>query len=75
MSLIYCEANTVYKIWTSIEEQLLPMAVEKEGLLKNILMSIRKGTKFLDEYLKEFKSVYDNFDAIKKPDSDHSEIF
>lgn len=75
MSSIYCEANTVYKIWTSIEEQLLPMAVEKEGLLKNILMSIRKGTKFLDEYLKEFKSVYDNFDAIKKPDSDHSEIF
>lgn len=75
MSLIYCEANTAQKIWTSIEEQLFPITVEKEGLLKNILISIRKGTKFLDEYLKEFKSVYDNFDAIKKPDSDHNKIF
>ncbi|TXG48399.1 hypothetical protein EZV62_027693 [Acer yangbiense] len=75
MSLIYSEVDTAYKIWTSIEEQLLPVIVEKEGLLKNMLMSIRKGLKSHDEYLKKFKSICDNLAAIKKLVSDGDKVF
>ena len=75
MSLIYSDVYTTYKIWTSIEEQLLLVTMEKEGLLKSMLMSIRKGSKSLDEYLKEFKSICDNLDAIKKPVSDGDKVF
>ena len=58
---------TAYDVWSSLEEQLLPITIEKEGLLKNMLMTIKKGSKSLDEYIKEFKSICDNLAAIKKP--------
>lgn len=75
MSLILAEDSTAYQIWTSIEEQLLPITVEKEGHLKIMLMNLRKGTKSLDDYLKEFKSICDNLASIKKPISDRDKVF
>ncbi|KAK2656860.1 hypothetical protein Ddye_009912 [Dipteronia dyeriana] len=40
-----------------------------------MLMSLRKGSKTLDEYLKEFKSICNNLVAIKKPVSDQDKVF
>lgn len=38
------EDATAFTLWSSLEEQLLPTTVEKEGLLKNMLMTIKKGS-------------------------------
>ncbi|KAK2663956.1 hypothetical protein Ddye_002530 [Dipteronia dyeriana] len=43
LSMVIEEANTAYEVWTSLEQQLLPVTVEKEGNLKNMLMRIKKG--------------------------------
>lgn len=69
------EDSTAYDVWSSLEEQLLPITVEKEGLLKNMLMTIKKGSKSLDSFLKEFKSICDNLAAIKKPVDDLDKVF
>ena len=49
------EDATAYDVWSSLEEQLLPTTIDKEGLLKTLLMTIKKGSKSLDDYIKEFK--------------------
>ena len=74
-SVLEAESTTAYQIWTSLEEQLLPITVEKEGLLKNMIVTSKKGSRTLDEYLKEFKSICDNLAAIKKPISDLDKVF
>ncbi|KAL5787543.1 hypothetical protein ACOSP7_004492 [Xanthoceras sorbifolium] len=72
--MIFSEAETTYEIWNSIEEQKLPITVEKEGFFKYMLMSLSKWSRTLDEYLKEFKSIFDNLAAIKKPISDRDKV-
>ncbi|KAF2322319.1 hypothetical protein GH714_011220 [Hevea brasiliensis] len=67
--------ETTYEIWTSIEEQLLPATIEKERNLKNMLMTIKKGSRSLEEYLRDFKSISDNLAAIKSPVSDQDKVF
>ena len=42
-----------YDVWNSLEEKLLPMTKEKEVQLTNKLRGLKKGTKSLDEYLRE----------------------
>nr|GMD84145.1 Retrovirus-related Pol polyprotein from transposon RE1 [Ipomoea batatas] len=69
------EDATAYDVWSSLEEQLLPITIEKEGLLKNMLMTIKKGSRSLDDYTKEFKSICDNLAAIKKPVDDLDKVF
>nr|GLL27111.1 hypothetical protein L195_g010371 [Ipomoea trifida] len=69
------EDATTYDVWSSLEEQLLPITIEKEGLLKNMLMTIKKGSRSLDDYTKEFKSICDNLAAIKKPVDDLDKVF
>nr|GMD97742.1 Retrovirus-related Pol polyprotein from transposon RE1 [Ipomoea batatas] len=69
------EDATAYDVWSSLEEQLLPITIEKEGLLKNMLMTIKKGSQSLDDYTKEFKSICDNLAAIKKPVDDLDKVF
>ena len=45
--------ETAYDVWNSLEEKLLPMTKEKEVQLTNKLRGLKKGTKSLDEYLRE----------------------
>ncbi|CAJ2674541.1 unnamed protein product [Trifolium pratense] len=73
--LTIIDGDTAYEIWTSIEEQLLPATIEKARSLKNMLMTIKKGSRTLDEYLREFKSICDNLAAIKEPVSDQDKVF
>ncbi|XP_074575272.1 uncharacterized protein LOC141831767 [Curcuma longa] len=69
------EIGSACSLWTSLEEQLLPTTIEKEGLLKNMLMTIKKGSRSIDEYLKDFKSICDNLAAIKKSVPDLDKVF
>ncbi|XP_012851642.1 PREDICTED: uncharacterized protein LOC105971340 [Erythranthe guttata] len=69
------DAGTVRQLWKSLEEQLLPITIEKEGNMKNMFMTIKKGSRSLNEYLKEFKWICDNLTAIKKPVSDLDKAF
>ena len=59
--------NSASQIWKSIEELIRSTTVEKEMLLNDALMSVKKGNLTLDEYLKKFKSICDNLATIKKP--------
>ncbi|KAF7827659.1 Retrovirus-related Pol polyprotein from transposon RE1 [Senna tora] len=73
--LTMINGDTAYEIWTSIEEQLLPATVEKARWLKNMFMTIKKGSRSLEEYLREFKSICDNLAAIKESVSDQDKVF
>ena len=66
--------SSASKIWKSVEELILPTTVEREILLHDALMSLKKGNLPLDEYLKKFKSICDNLAAIKRP-VDETKIF
>ncbi|TXG63956.1 hypothetical protein EZV62_010950 [Acer yangbiense] len=44
-------------------------------ILNDTLMSLKKGSLSLDEYLKKFKSLYDSLTAIKKPIDDTRKVF
>ncbi|KAL6349827.1 hypothetical protein AAG906_001714 [Vitis piasezkii] len=57
-----------YDVWNSLEEKLLPMTKEKEVQLTNRLRGLKKGTRSLDEYLREFKGICDALVAVRKPD-------
>ena len=61
--------------WKSIEEQMLPTTVEKEMVLNETLMSLKKGSLSLDDYIKRFKSLCDNLAAIKKPVDETRKVF
>nr|CAN83340.1 hypothetical protein VITISV_021483 [Vitis vinifera] len=56
--------ETAYDVWNSLGEKLIPMTKEKE-----------KGTRSLDEYLREFKGICDALAAVRKPVSDLDKVF
>ena len=74
-SMVFEEAGTVFDLWTSLEQQLLPITIENEGNLKSMLMGIKKDSCSIEEYQKEFKFIYDNLVAISKPVSDLDKVF
>ncbi|RVW23488.1 Retrovirus-related Pol polyprotein from transposon RE1 [Vitis vinifera] len=59
--------ETAYDVWNSLEEKLLPMTKEKEVQLTNRLRGLKKGTRSLDKYLREFKGICDALAAVRKP--------
>lgn len=69
------EDATILKVWSSLEVQLQQTTIKKEGLLKNMLLTIKKGSRFLDDYIKEFKSICYNLAAIKKLVTNHDKVF
>ena len=69
------DAKMAYQVWTYLEEQLLPTTIKKEGLLKNMLVTIKKGSRSLDAYLKDFKSICDKLLVIKKAVSGLDKVF
>ncbi|KAI3463824.1 hypothetical protein Pfo_020487 [Paulownia fortunei] len=75
LSIVFGEVETAFDLWTSLEQQLLPVTIEKEGNLKNLLMVIRKGSCSLEKYLKEFKFICDNLAAIQKLIPDLDKVF
>ena len=64
-----------YDVWNSMEEKLLPMTKEKDMQLTNRLRGLKKGTRSLDEYLREFKGICDALAAVRKPVSDLDKVF
>ena len=67
--------ETAYDVWNSLGEKLLPMTKEKEVQLTNRLRGVKKGTRSLDEYLREFKGICDALAAVRKPVSDLDKVF
>ncbi|RVX14187.1 Retrovirus-related Pol polyprotein from transposon RE1 [Vitis vinifera] len=67
--------ETAYDVWNSLGEKLLPMTKEKEVRLTNRLRGVKKGTRSLDEYLREFKGICDALATVRKPVSDLNKVF
>ena len=52
LSTVFGETGTAFNIWTSLEQQLLPITIENEGNLESMLMKIKKGSRSIEEYHK-----------------------
>ncbi|KAL5755780.1 hypothetical protein ACOSP7_020190 [Xanthoceras sorbifolium] len=68
-------AECAFQVWSSLEEQLLPITKEKEIILTESLMSLKKGNLSLDDHLKKFNSICDNLAAVKKPMDETGKVF
>ena len=76
LSLIFeTQIAMAFEVWTSLQQQLLHIIVEKEGHLKYMMMTLKRGSRSLDEYLRDFKSICDNLVAIKEPVFDLDKVF
>ena len=69
------DVDTTFKVLSSLEEQLLLATVEKEAHLKFILMTLTKGLFSLEEYLRMFKSIYNNLLPSTKPMLNLNKVF
>ena len=67
--------DTTFKVFSSLEEQLLLVTVEKEAHLKIILMTLTKGPLSLEEYLSMFKSIYNDRLPSTKPMLNLNKVF
>ncbi|KAL9463183.1 hypothetical protein AB3S75_001062 [Citrus x aurantiifolia] len=68
-------AKSAYEVWSSLEEQLLPMAREKVVHLTDQLQTLKKGSLTMDEYLRKFKTICDSLAAVNKPLDDMDKVF
>ena len=50
LSMVFEEWGYAFDLWTSLEQQLFPIAINKEGNLKIMLMGIKKGSRSIKEY-------------------------
>ena len=69
------DVDTTFKVLSSLEEQLLLATVEKEAHLKFILMTLTKGLFSLEEYLRMFKSIYNNLLPSTEPMLNLNKVF
>ncbi|KAL9432747.1 hypothetical protein AB3S75_027714 [Citrus x aurantiifolia] len=68
-------AESAYEVWSSLEEQLLPMTREKVVHLTDQLQTLKKGSLTMDEYLRKFKTICDSLAAVNKPLDDVDKVF
>ena len=69
------DVDTTFKVLSSLEEQLLLATVGKEAHLKFILMTLTKGLFSLEEYLRMFKSIYNNLLPSTEPMLNLNKVF
>ena len=62
--------NTAHEIWMCLEEKYLQATKERELQLRRQLQMPKKENISLDNYLRNFKSIFDNLAAIQKLVSD-----
>ena len=67
--------ETTFDVWNSLEEKLLPMTKEKDVKLTNRIRGPKKGTRSLNEYIREFKGICDALAVVRKPVSDLNKVF
>ena len=67
--------ESAYEVWSSLQEQLLPMTREKVVHLTDQLQSLKKGSLIMDEYLRKFKTICDSLAAVNKPLDDVDKVF
>ncbi|KAK3206962.1 hypothetical protein Dsin_021008 [Dipteronia sinensis] len=67
--------DSAFQSWNSLEEQLLPMTKEKEIILNESQMSLKKGNLSLDEYLRKFKNICYSLAAVKNPVDEINKVF
>ena len=58
-----------------IEQQILPITIEKEVILNKILIYLQKGNLSIDDYIKKFKGLYDSFATIKRTIDETKKVF
>ncbi|KAH9648576.1 retrovirus-related pol polyprotein from transposon RE1 [Citrus sinensis] len=63
------------QIWSSLEDQLLPMTKEKEVHLMDRLATLKKGSLSVEEYVRKYKHICDFLAAINKPVNDLDKVF
>lgn len=63
------------QVWKLLENQLLIMTKESEIHASETLLTLKKGSLTLDEYLKKFKYLCSKVAAIKKPLDDLTIVF
>ncbi|KAH9669465.1 retrovirus-related pol polyprotein from transposon RE1 [Citrus sinensis] len=63
------------QIWSSLEDQLLPMTKEKEVHLMDRLATLKKGSLSVEEYVRKYKHICDCLAAINKPVNDLDKVF
>jgi hypothetical protein len=66
---------STFQMWKSLEEQLFTMTKENEIHLNEAILSLKKGSLSLDDYLKKLKSFCDQLEAMKKPVDDLTKVF
>ncbi|XP_024041750.1 uncharacterized protein LOC112098966 [Citrus clementina] len=67
--------ETAFHLWTSLEDQLLPVTKEKEVYLRDRMLTLKKNNLTLAEYTWEFKNLCDSLAAINKPVDDLNKVF
>ncbi|KAH9666463.1 hypothetical protein KPL70_020649 [Citrus sinensis] len=63
------------QIWSSLEDQLLPMTKEKEVHLMDRLATLKKGSLSVEEYVRKYKHICDCLATINKPVNDLDKVF
>lgn len=67
--------NTTLKVWSMLEEQLLPNTKENEERLRDCFFTQKKASQPLYAYIRKIKSLCDNLAVINKPLSVVNKVF
>ena len=69
------ETETAYDVWNSFKENFCQWPKKRTVRLTNRLWGLKKGTRSLDEYLRDFKGICNALAAVSKLVSDLDKVF
>ena len=69
------ETETAYDVWKSFKENFCQWPKKRTVRLTNRLWGLKKGTRSLDEYLRDFKGICNALAAVSKLVSDLDKVF